>query len=187
MAAKKRTPAQREADLVTIGQMYLLRIPQHEIAESLGLSRQQIGYDLTELFTRWKATAVAHYDEAIGRELARLDIVERNAWAGYERTNGVVQKRTSRPVKGKRRNQTGDGYVVVEVESKDQAGDPKYLAIILRCVELRAKLLGLVDFDLHKGDQDVQLERGGAREHLERLLISEPTGTGPAGGPEPTE
>lgn len=189
MAARKRSEAQRENDLVRIARLYLDRVPQHEIAHELGLSRQQIGYDLRVLFKRWREAALADFDEALGRELSRLDLIEREAWAGWERSVGeAVSKREFYPpkkgAKGKPlRNTTGEGYVLAAFETKDQTGDPRFLAVILQTVAARAKLLGLTDFGDKQGDQYGERDDvGTARSVLERLLLSGPAAAGAGGG-----
>ena len=52
MAQTKRTPIQRERDLLEISSLYLRGITQAEIASQLGVSQQQVSYDLKILQRR---------------------------------------------------------------------------------------------------------------------------------------
>ena len=75
---------------------------------------QQIGYDLKQIRQQWRDEALLDYNAAIGRDLAVISEVEREAWAAWEGSKG------------------GDGL-----------GDPRYLSAVGSCIERRIKLLGL--------------------------------------------
>jgi hypothetical protein len=117
----KRNTAQREADLLVIGRQSLAGHTQDEIAKhistlrSYSLSRAQIGFDLAILRKRWREESDRAIAELKARELARIGIVEREAWAAWERS---------------------------KLEGKTP-GNPRFLETLLRCFSARRELLGL--------------------------------------------
>lgn len=114
---------------------------QFDICERLGMDRSQnstISRDLKAIREEWKQSAVRDFDEAKGKELARLDAVEREAWEAWERSK--VQRETTRT---KRR--TGDTLSdEAELKKESRDGDPRFLAMVIDCVDKRCELLGLV-------------------------------------------
>jgi hypothetical protein len=116
MAANTRNPRQRELDLVTLAGMYLRGLPQHECAERLRVSRQQVGYDLAILRKRWQESADTDFAAKVAQELARLDHVESVAWEAWDRSCAI-----------------GEGGV----------GAPRFLDRVQSCIEMRTRILGI--------------------------------------------
>lgn len=134
MARTKRTRAEREHDLNRIARLYLQGKTQAEIAEELGLSQQQISYDLKTIYGRWREDTAINLDEAKCRELARIDLLERTYWEAWQRSLESRQRtRTERGPSGDK----------ASVERQELLGDPRYLAGIQWCIAERIKLLGL--------------------------------------------
>lgn len=86
MAAPKRTRAQRECDLVEVARQHLAGRTQQQIAETLGVSRQQVGYDLQALLKRWRGQALKDVDEHVSLQLAKLNAVEAEWWRQWEQS-----------------------------------------------------------------------------------------------------
>ena len=84
MAAPKRTPFEIERDRAEISELYLKGATQLAIAEQLGLSRQQIGYDLGKIQQQWRTHTALDLDSHKGQQLAKLDQLEREYWMGWE-------------------------------------------------------------------------------------------------------
>lgn len=139
MAAPKRTPTQRENDLERISTLYLKGKRQVEIAVELGVTQQQVSYDLKEIHKRWRESTTINLDEAKHRELARLDILENTYWSAWERSlDERTKTRTERTSRG------GDGQQdKASIEKETLLGIPAYLAGVERCIEQRCKLLGI--------------------------------------------
>jgi len=138
MAAPKRTQKQREADFVRLGEMYVKGWTHAAIAEVIGVSRQMISRDVKDLLQRWRDDTALAIDEYKVRELQKIDRMEREAWSAWERSCEGKEK------KMQRRGMTSGG----EVDVKEQVltatcGDPRFMDIILRCIDRRCKLLGL--------------------------------------------
>jgi hypothetical protein len=112
--ANKRNPVQRENDLATISSMYLQGYQQREIAAHLGLSQQQISYDLKQIRNQWLESQLRDYDAAMNFELAKLDKISQEYWKVYERSLQA-----------------------------DGIGDVRALAGLADCVKKRCRILGL--------------------------------------------
>ena len=93
--ARRRTPFQREQHLLITSELYLRQWTQARIAERLGVSKQQINYDLKEIQERWRAAMVANVDEIRSRELARIDELEREYWETWELSKAPTEATTS--------------------------------------------------------------------------------------------
>jgi len=114
MASPKRTKMRIENDRCQTAKLYIRGQTQQEIAGVIGVSRQQIAYDLKVIKAQWRAETAHDLDAHRARQLAELVMVAGEAWAGWERS-----------ILGER------------------PGSPSYLEIVLRCSERKAKLLGL--------------------------------------------
>jgi hypothetical protein len=112
--AKTRSKLQRAKDLLLVESLALSGVPQYAIAEQIGVSRQTILRDLKTLEKRWKDSAVRDLDAAKGKELAKLDNMEAEAWRSF------------------RRSRAGGA-----------AGDSRFLGDVQWCIDRRCKLLGI--------------------------------------------
>ena len=141
MAAKRRTPLERERDLRETAALYLRGLTQEEIAQRLGVSRQQIGYDLKALQRRWQESALADFHAKKAAELARVDELERTYWEAWERSC------QAREVTTQERTQGGDGHadearLKAGVRKEQRDGNSEFLRGVERCIEMRCKILG---------------------------------------------
>lgn len=142
---KRRKPAQIARDRRRAADWYLQGRLQAEIAISLGLSGATVSRDLKTMQAQWLEEARADFSEAKARELAKIDQVEREHWEGWRRSClHSAAKRTEMDA-------TSNVEKVITIV-KAQAGDPRFLAGILKCIERRCKLLGLDAPDLLKAD-----------------------------------
>lgn len=94
MAATKRSEMERERDLDLIAESYISGKSQAAIGRMLGLSQQQIAYDLKSIRERWQVRAFEAVDRRFAEELARLDQLEAAAWGGWERSKSAFRSRT---------------------------------------------------------------------------------------------
>jgi hypothetical protein len=135
---KGRSPDQIRRDRAEIARLYLQRRTQAEIGRQLGLSRQQVGYDLSAIRQEWLRSSLVDFDARKAEELARLDRLEREYWDAWEaskkeRQTSVTEQTTA--AEGER--------LRAGLRKEEQTGDPRYLAGVERCLEQRAKILGL--------------------------------------------
>jgi hypothetical protein len=140
MAPRARTKVQREKDLQQIAEMYLSGRTQADIGNALNLTQQTISNDLKTLQQRWLESSVRDFDELRAEQLAKIDRLEAEYWAGWARSTrpktrkGKKSKSSSGPM--------GDSdESSVQVEERD--GNPTWLAGVDKCIERRCKLLGL--------------------------------------------
>ena len=136
MAAPKRSDFEREYDYRRITDLYLQGKTQADIAAVIGVARQQIGYDLVIIQRRWRSDTTINLDEAKQKELARVDVLEREYWSAWERS--LEEK-----VKTRTEKHTGSDSAKASVEKESLLGNPAYLAGVMSCIERRCKMLGL--------------------------------------------
>lgn len=172
----KRTPIQRERDLVEIARRYLHGQSQMEIADELELSQPQISRDLKVLQERWQKSALTDLNEAKARELARIDNLEREYWDAWRDSRGERQETATKQIVGG----AGDRKEVSIKKGKAE-GNPDFLTGIQWCIEMRCKILGIYQpgraanplaFIDYSHLSDAQLERIANGEDPLKVLIS---------------
>jgi len=85
MSAHTRTEFQREHDRVRIAEMYLQRFTQQEIAEEIGVCRQQISREIQKIRRQWTETYAEELNQALAEEVKKLDGLEREYWQRYRK------------------------------------------------------------------------------------------------------
>jgi hypothetical protein len=133
----KRTPEQVLRDRAETAKLYIQGWPQHEIAAKVGVTREQITYDLARIREEWVRQAQASMGELVARELAKLDRIEAEAWAAWERSRRNRERKRTKKTTGAR------DQLEAAVESEERDGDPRWLAEVRECVAQRCKLLGI--------------------------------------------
>lgn len=134
----KRTPFQREKDLVEIARRYLHGMSQMEIADELGISQSQVSRDLKVLHERWTKSALLDLNEAKARELARIDNLEREYWDAWRDSRGERIESATEQIA----SDSGDRKKV-SVKKVKLEGNPDFLKGIQWCIEQRCKILGI--------------------------------------------
>jgi transcriptional antiterminator len=86
MPSRQRTEDKIKSDRLLITKLYLEGKWQHQIADILGLSRQQISYDLKMIHSEWRDIPDPALRELRNRELARIDNLERTYWETWEKS-----------------------------------------------------------------------------------------------------
>lgn len=125
-----------------VAQLYLQGKTQHEIAQIVGVQQPRVCKDLKLIREEWRAARVADFDEAKDRELARIDHIEREAWAAWGRSVGQ-RKTTTREMDGSAPPGSAPSPAKVTVKTEEQPGDPRFLERVQWCVDQRCKVLGL--------------------------------------------
>ena len=149
MAAPVRSKFQIEKDREQISIWYLQGWTQARIAEEIGLSRTQITYDLRAIQKQWIKNTTFALDEYKGKELAKIDHVEAEAWLAWEKSKEQF-KQQHIVAKGIKKIIDDDGNqkdqaVTVDksTQIEDQYGNPRYLDLVMTCIERRCKMLGI--------------------------------------------
>jgi len=110
------------------------RPTQQEIADKIGVDVATVCRHLKAIRGEWKQQAQADINEVIAQELQKLDELEAQALAEWERSKKDYQKKVA--------ESGGRGGKKAKIETGGQCGDPRYLQVILGIQDRRAKLLG---------------------------------------------
>ena len=115
-------------------ELYLQGCTQSSIAVQLGIAQSTVSEDLQHVRQAWHDSAGGMIDEIREKELAKLDLLESEGWAAWERSKKPAQSAVV----------TGDGTGKQTRKSmKNQNGDPRFLDQINKCIAQRRQLLGL--------------------------------------------
>lgn len=145
-----------EQDLA-IAEMYLVKgMKQVEIGRELGLSQSDVSTTIARIKKEYSTKRLNKYQTYVNHELLKLDTVEREAWAAWERSIGRSKKVVTR--------KDGQGNVIDKtITTDDLPGDPRYLTAINATVDRRIRLLGL--------DQPQEIIVNTLEGKLSRLII----------------
>ncbi len=117
-----------------VADLYLQGWTQVAIGEHLGVAQPTICDDLKHIRHEWRESTIRDFDAARDLELRKLDRVEREAWAAWERSQKPIQSAVV----------NGDGAGQPARKSmKSRHGDLRALEIILKCGTSRRAMLGL--------------------------------------------
>ena len=138
MAAPKRTEFERERDLDRIADLRLEEYTQQQIADIIGVSRQQIASDLKELERRWYKASIEKVEMRKARQLAEIRKMKRHAWKMLHKTDrelyDVLKEEGSRD---------GVSFERIQKKVSESASDSKWAAIWLSCLKREAELTGM--------------------------------------------
>jgi hypothetical protein len=117
-----------------VGDMYLQNWTQTAIAERLGIAQSTVCADLKAIQQSWRESAIRDFDQARVVELQKLNRIEREASAGWQRSQ--------KPAKAAQISGQGTSERSVEF-IHNQVGDPRFLDQIQKCFADRQVLLQL--------------------------------------------
>jgi|SRR5579859_2668006 len=147
--AAKFSAAERQAHILTVESLYLSGKTQADIAVHIGVSQQQISKYLVKLQKAWLDRLGEQLESAKGRELARLDRLEREYWQAWDRSCQPAQTTVNRAKTVSTKEFTEQGLIDVPALEREwthtergQAGDPRFLEGVSRCIEMRLKIVG---------------------------------------------
>ena len=113
---------------------------QFEITAALGMDvsqRTTISRDVTAIKAEWRESAIRDFNEAKGRELEKLEVLEREYWEAWERS-----KAPKHTLRFRRRNaEEEDSESEIRKEPRD--GNPAFLDGVLRCIQKRCDILSI--------------------------------------------
>lgn len=140
-----------------VAEMYVQHYTYREIGAKLGISIGQVCQHMKIVVARWKDRAEVNVGHRIEEECKKLDVTEREARAAWEKSKADAKARSKviEGVPGAGGSVTPRTVRVTE-HTEEQYGDPRYLEVILKCQERRAKLLGIdVTKVEHSGEVEV--------------------------------
>jgi len=100
-------------------------------------SLAQVVRDVEALDERWREEGLRDISAHRSAELARLGQIEAEAWEAWRRSIGEQR------LVYRERREGGTGGDRLSVRSEQSDGDPRFLAVVLGCIQERAALLGL--------------------------------------------
>lgn len=137
-----------------IAGLYLKGRSQRDMAAQMGVSRDIIRYDLDAIRENWKKSALFDFNEAVGKQLARLDMAESEAWDAWEKSKtnrSVTVTRQRRRTLPSASDAVLDNVSEAMKRDEQRDADPRYLQIALDCIKERNKILGLYAPDELRG------------------------------------
>lgn len=178
-----RNKWEKERDLADIATLFCKQKTQTEIAawiaanrsDGYSLSQQAISRDIQEIKRRWELTMFTQMDVKRARELAKLEVIEREAWMAWERSQGeeISKSVTSREKDlgedDEKQIMVSDGTITKTMTSRKQVGDARFLQLMLECIHKRAELLGL-DAPKKIEGRIEQVTMGLPNDHVDRIL-----------------
>jgi hypothetical protein len=117
-----------------VAKRYLRGETQWEIARAFEVNQSTISDDLAAIRKEWLAVTKSDYSERISLELAKIDEIERQAWNAWTKSQENAETLRAR--------MSGDRTDTEKIV-RGQAGNPKFLDLVMKCVERRCALLGL--------------------------------------------
>jgi DNA-binding transcriptional regulator LsrR (DeoR family) len=126
-------------DRALVAKLYLVDgLSQSEIGERLGVTQQQVSYDLEQVHRAWRQAAIADVDVERGKQLTKLDALERELWEAWQASKGEQTTTATRIVDlpGVRRTESSQ-------KRYRRQGKAEYLQAYLQCIAERNKILGL--------------------------------------------
>ena len=133
-----RHSEQRLSDRSKLAGLYLHGVSTTEMAVRVGLTRRTVQAELVAIRDDWKGRTQIDFESAIAQQLDRVDLVEKYAFEGWERSL------TRKTVETKQAVRTVNGQVdraTLRAETGD--GNPAFLARMSWCIEQRCRILGL--------------------------------------------
>ncbi len=129
--AKKHEILQRRS---SVAELYLKGWTQVDIARHVGVRQPTISSDLATLHRQWRESSLRDFDAIREAQLQKLDHLEREAWAAYDRSAGTRQRK---------RFVVRDGVKISELEQWEDSADPRFLKIVQDCIVKRCELLDI--------------------------------------------
>lgn len=151
MKGGKRTVEQREADKAFCANLFVKGYTYRQIADKLNEANRENGLEYTVTFktvfndinavlAEWKKQQFTDISNYMQLELKKLDKIEIELWTAWENSKG--SKRKTKIKNGTINNGIATGGELAERSLETTNGDPRYLDLLLKVQERRAKLLG---------------------------------------------
>lgn len=148
MNARRRAKSEQAAALVA--DLYVHGKPIAEIASTLKVSRGAISRAMVRMREIWKAKLEVGSEVVKSEQLAKLDKMEAEAWDAWQRSKRESEER----IREKNYSQkNGPGHKNA-IKKANRDGDPRYLEIVLKVVQKRMELLGLLKPESELGNSD---------------------------------
>lgn len=122
----------------TVHELYLKGHSLRYIARQLNVVVSTVFHDVNAIREEWRSQRVQKLDDEINHQLAKYDLIETQAWIGWERSLRESVEKVAEA------GETKDGpYQKRRRKRVLQSGDPRFLKIIDDVLASRRQLLGL--------------------------------------------
>lgn len=149
--AGKRTVEQHEADKRFCADLFVKGYAYRVIADRLNEYNHENGLeysvtyktvfmDIQQVLSEWKKERFKDIDNYMQLELKKLDKMEIELWDAWEKSKSA--KRKTKIIGGSISDNSISGGTLDSRQIEDNNGDPRYLDLLLKVQERRAKLLG---------------------------------------------
>lgn len=149
--AGKRTVEQHEADKRFCADLFVKGYAYRVIADRLNEHNHENGLeysvtyktvfmDIQQVLAEWKKERFKDIDNYMQLELKKLDKMEIELWDAWEKSKSA--KRKTKIIGGSISDNSISGGTLDSRQIEDNNGDPRYLDLLLKVQERRAKLLG---------------------------------------------
>jgi hypothetical protein len=134
MPTKPNKKVERARRRQQVAELYVQGWTQYAIASHLQICQTTVCFDLKALRKEWRESSIRDFDTLREVELKKLEHVEREAWAAWDRSQKPLQSAVL----------NGEGNATRARKTvKNQHGDPRFLEQVQKCVAQRRALLGL--------------------------------------------
>jgi hypothetical protein len=144
-----------------VADLYLKGWTQMDIARHLSVSQMTVSRDLEKVESEWRAASIVEFGKARDRELQKLELIEREAWRAWQRSQDPVSAAVI--TDGKSGPQSRKSL-------KHQYGDPRFLDQVNKCIAQRCVLMGLQPAAPPEGQTDDSVSIQIRRERVYQLF-----------------
>jgi predicted transcriptional regulator len=128
---------ERNNRMRVVAELYLKGWFQYDIAKHVGVTQQQVSYDLKCVYRMWRQSAIKDFDQLQERELVKIDHLEQTYWNAWQKSVEKYEK-NSKEYYGKKKI-----LVKTKTDEMFQFGDPRYLNGVQWCINKRCEILGI--------------------------------------------
>lgn len=124
----------------TVAAMYLRGESQQAIADKLDISLPTVRRDIEGCRKIWRENSLAAFETHLAESLAKIDAAESAAWIGWERSLKDETQTTTEESEG-----PNGATTRTRMRRRSQSGQAAFVTSITRLIELRCRLLGMLD------------------------------------------
>lgn len=157
LESRKRSEAEKERDLPVIASLYVRGFPIAKIQEHINkqypedrqVSANLVKHDIRLIRKMWLESSLVDFNHMKAKELARLDEVEKELWDAWERSKANFVSTEETEHQGQVPLRAG---IVVDItdrttkrKEEERLGDLTIMQTIIKVIDMRCKLLGLME------------------------------------------
>lgn len=117
-----------------VAELWLKGFSQGKIAAECGITRKAVRWLLDKSRALWLERRNIALTDAIAEQLKRIDLAEGAAWEEFEKSKrDAVEESVETTKDGEKKRKT----------TKGRTADAKFLDVVVKCVDMRCKLLGI--------------------------------------------